>query len=256
MIRCMTALHEDPRVVRGMERQLELRRRTLDAGARPIGWKLGLGTPAAMEQHGTSAPLVGFLTDRGLCEPGGEVAIGAWGKPAAEPEVAVHVASDVPAGGDRDAVAAAIAGLGIAIELVDLGGGEVEEILAGDIFHRHVLLGPAAAGVGEPLRAEIRHGGEVVVVDDPWDLGRRSGRRARPPRVPPRGVRRDRPRRGGADHRLDRPCARPLPRGPAGVPARAARGAHGRVRRVTAPRPVSTRGGAILRGPSRRWRNW
>ena len=43
----MTALHEDPRVARGMERQLELRRRMLDEGARSIGWKLGLGTPAA-----------------------------------------------------------------------------------------------------------------------------------------------------------------------------------------------------------------
>ena len=49
----MTALHDDPRVRRGMERQLELRRRMLGDGARPIGWKLGLGTTAAMEQHGT-----------------------------------------------------------------------------------------------------------------------------------------------------------------------------------------------------------
>jgi len=166
----MTALHEDPRVARGMERQLEQRRRILDTGARPIGWKLGVGTPAAMEQHGTSAPLVGFLTDRGLREPGSEIGIGTWGKPTAEPEVAVHIASDVPAGGDRDAVAAAIGGLGVAIELVDVGGGELEEILAGNLFHRHVLLGPAAAGVGEELRGEIRHADEVVVVDDPWTL--------------------------------------------------------------------------------------
>src|SRR5215217_5119259 len=167
----MTALHEDPRVRRGMERQLELRRRLLADGARPIGWKLGLGTPAAMEKHGTSAPLVGFLTDRGLREPGAEVAIGAWRKPAAEPEVAVHIARDVPAGGDRDAAAAAIGGLGVAIELVDLGDGEVEEILAGDIFHRHVVLGPAAAGV-EPgdLRGFIAHGDETREVDDPLAL--------------------------------------------------------------------------------------
>jgi 2-keto-4-pentenoate hydratase len=166
----MTALHEDPRVARGMERQLEQRRRILDAGARPIGWKLGLGTPAAMEQHGTSGPVVGFLTDRGLRGPGSDVAIGTWVKPAAEPEVAVHVAFDVPADGDRASVAAAIGGLGLAIELVDIGGGEIEEILAGDIFHRHVLLGPASAGVGQELRGEIRHGDEVVAVDDPWAL--------------------------------------------------------------------------------------
>src|SRR5215207_951221 len=160
----MTA-HDDPRVRRGMERQLEQRRRLLADGARPIGWKLGLGTPAAMEKHGTSAPLVGFLTNRGLREPGAEVPIGAWTKPAAEPEVAVHIAHDVPAGGDPDAAAAAIGGLGVAIELVDLGDGEVEEILAGDIFHRHVVLGGASAGV-EPadLRGSITHAADTRAV--------------------------------------------------------------------------------------------
>ena len=93
----MTSLHEDPRVERGMERQLQLRRRVLEHGARPLGWKLGLGTPAAMEKLGTSAPLVGFLTDRSLLEPGARCAVGGWGKPTAEPEVAIHVATDVPA---------------------------------------------------------------------------------------------------------------------------------------------------------------
>jgi 2-keto-4-pentenoate hydratase len=167
----MTALHEDPRVRRGMERQLELRRRLIDDGARPIGWKLGLGTAAAMERYGTSAPLVGFLTDRGLREPGGEVEVGEWDKPTAEPEIAVHVARDVPTDGDRDAVMAAIAGLGVAIEVVDLGGGELEEILAGDLFQRHVVLGPASSGVAlADLRGEIRLGEEAQSVDDPLAL--------------------------------------------------------------------------------------
>jgi 2-keto-4-pentenoate hydratase len=167
----MTALHEDPRVRRGMERQLELRRRLLDDGARPIGWKLGLGTAAAMEKHGTTAPLVGFLSDRGLRESGAEIEVGGWDKPTAEPEIAVHVAHDVPADADRDAVAAAIAGLGVAIELVDLGGGEVEDILAGDIFHRRVVLGPAASGVAlQDLRGEIRLGEDAQSVDDPLAL--------------------------------------------------------------------------------------
>ena len=167
----MTALHDDPRVRRGMERQLELRRRLLDDGARPIGWKLGLGTAAAMERHGIGAPLVGFLTNLGLREPGAEVELGDWGKPTAEPEIAVHVARDVPADGDVDAVAAAIGGLGVAIELVDLGGGEVEEILAGDIFHRYVVLGPAVGGVAfDDLRGTIRLGEDAQSVDDPLAL--------------------------------------------------------------------------------------
>jgi 2-keto-4-pentenoate hydratase len=169
----MTALHDDPRVRRGMERQLELRREILDGGARSIGWKLGLGTAAAMEQHGTTAPLVGFLTDRGVREPGSELAIGGWTKPTAEPEIAVHIATDVPAGGDRDVVAQSIGGLGVAFEIVDIDGGEVEDILAGDIFHRYVVLGPASAyddvDLGE-LRGEIRAGDGAQRVDDPLAL--------------------------------------------------------------------------------------
>ena len=137
-----------------MERQLELRRRMLADGARPIGWKLGLGTPAAMEKHGTSAPLVGFLTDRGLLEAGAAIA-SATG--ASRPRSRRSPSTSPPTSRRRGprAVAAAIGGLGVAIELVDLGGGEVEEILAGDIFHRHVMLGPAAASRPATCAAEI-----------------------------------------------------------------------------------------------------
>ena len=168
----MTSLHEDPRVQRGMERQLELRRRLVSEGATPIGWKLGLGTPAAMERLGTSAPLVGFLTDRSVIEPGATCAVGDWGKAMAEPEVAIHVAADVPGGTEPPAAAEAIGGLGAAFELVDLGdAGDVEEVLAGDIFHRHVVLGAAEASSGDPLRAEIRLGAaDAKTVEDPYAL--------------------------------------------------------------------------------------
>jgi 2-keto-4-pentenoate hydratase len=166
----MTALHDDPRVRRGMERQLESRRTLIEQGARPIGWKLGLGTAAAMEQHGTTAPLVGFLTDRGLREPGA-VPVGGWTKPTAEPEIAVHVAHDVPSDGERDAVAAAIAGFGVAIELVDLGTDEVEEMLAGDLFHRHVVLGPPVEAIAlDDLRGAIVLADEGQYVADPLEL--------------------------------------------------------------------------------------
>jgi 2-keto-4-pentenoate hydratase len=164
----MTSLHDDPRVRRGMERQLELRRKALADGARPLGWKLGLGTPAAMEKLGTVAPLVGFLTDRSVLDGGAGCAIGGWGKPSAEPEVAIHIAADVPGDADRRTAAAAIGGLGAAIEVVDVGeSSDVEEILAGDIFHRHVVLGPA--GAGDAQGAEVRLGAaDPKVVDDPY----------------------------------------------------------------------------------------
>jgi 2-keto-4-pentenoate hydratase len=166
MLRAMTSLHEDPRVRRGMERQLALRRKALEDGARPLGWKLGLGTPAAMEKLGTSAPLVGFLTDRSVVD--GECSIGGWGKPTAEPEVAIHLAADVPGGAGAEEAAAAIGRLGAAVEIVDIGdASDVEEVLAGDIFHRHVVLGPT----GEVQRAEVRLGSaDVEAVEDPYAL--------------------------------------------------------------------------------------
>jgi 2-keto-4-pentenoate hydratase len=124
-----------------------------------------------MDRHGICAPLVGFLTDRGLRETGGDIEIGGWDRPTAEPEIAVHVAHDVPADGDRDAIVAAIGRVGVAVELVDLGEGEVEDILAGDIFHRHVVLGPGADGVVlDDLRGEIRLAGETRAVGDPLAL--------------------------------------------------------------------------------------
>ena len=57
-------LAADPRVRRGLEAQLAARERRLAAGERPLGWKLGFGSPEARERLDTAAPLVGFLTDR------------------------------------------------------------------------------------------------------------------------------------------------------------------------------------------------
>ena len=163
----MTALHEDPRVVAGMRAQLVQRQRLLDAGARPVGWKLGLGTPAAMEKAGTAAALVGFLTDATVLDSGAEIAIGAWTKPGAEPEVAVHIGRDVAGGATAEEAAAAIAGLGAAIEVVDIDApmDDPEAILGGDIFHRHVILGPPREHRG-PVRGEVRHGDDVATAGD------------------------------------------------------------------------------------------
>ena len=39
-------LWEDPRLMRGMKAQLQLRRRRLGAGDLPLGWKVGIAAPA------------------------------------------------------------------------------------------------------------------------------------------------------------------------------------------------------------------
>ena len=57
---------DDPRVKAGMVKQLEKRRALIDAGGKPLGWKVGFGAPAMMERLKITAPLVGFLMDTTL----------------------------------------------------------------------------------------------------------------------------------------------------------------------------------------------
>jgi 2-keto-4-pentenoate hydratase len=167
-------LRDDPRIVRGMAAQLAMRQKRLDAGDRLIGWKVGFGAPALLERFKISGPLIGFLTHGARIEPGGAVSLAGWAKPVAEPEVAVHIGRDVPAGADRDTAAAAIAGISPAIELVDLfePPEDPERILSHDIYQRHVVLGgagPARAGsTADGLTCRIiRRGAESARTTDP-----------------------------------------------------------------------------------------
>jgi 2-keto-4-pentenoate hydratase len=134
---------DDPRIARGMEKQLATRRARIAAGEKPIGWKVGLGAPPAMERLKIKAPLVGFMMEKSIVANAATVSLAGWTKPVAEPEVAVHMGKDLPGGADRAAAIAAIAGIGPAIELADLNPppDDVEVALAGNIFHRHVILG-------------------------------------------------------------------------------------------------------------------
>src|SRR5206468_11829026 len=91
---------------------------------------------------------------KSLVANGATVSLAGWTKPVAEPEVAVQMGKDLPAGADRAAASAAIAGVGPAIELADLNPppDDVEVTLAGNIFHRHVILGaPDASRAGAKL---------------------------------------------------------------------------------------------------------
>ena len=170
----MNSNSEDPRIARGMQMQLSRRREHLARGEQALGWKVGFGAPAAMEKLGISAPLIGFLTDRALVASGATLSLSNWKKPLAEPEIAVHMGSDLPAGADRNAVKRAIKGIGPAIELADLDRppDDVEQILAGNIYQRNVILGPCdasrAGAVLDGLTGRIlRNGTEVARTSDP-----------------------------------------------------------------------------------------
>ena len=165
------SLAADPRVQRGMRTQLGDRWRRLSGGERSLGWKVGFGSAEAMRRLRISAALVGFLTDRARIGAPASVSLAGWAAPVLEPEIALHMKADLPPGGDVAAARRAIAALGPAFELADVDPPprDVEQILAGNIFQRHVLVGPAESGVSPGiLRGRITGpGGGERVVDDP-----------------------------------------------------------------------------------------
>jgi 2-keto-4-pentenoate hydratase len=127
-----------------------------------------------MERLALTGPLVGFLTDRALLASGTTLSLSDWTKPVVEPELAVHLGTNLPGGADRQAAKAAIASLGPAIELADVARPQVdvEDILAGNINQRNVILGSAdasrAGGVLDGLSGRLlRNGTEVARTSDP-----------------------------------------------------------------------------------------
>ena len=113
----------------GTEAMLTRRREILAQGAEPVGWKVGFNVPEIQRKLGIDGPLAGFLTTDSLIE-------GEWDEypVVVESEVAVEVGDD----------GRSIAALLPALEIVDPPelDLEIEQILAGNIFHRAVAFGP------------------------------------------------------------------------------------------------------------------
>jgi 2-keto-4-pentenoate hydratase len=145
---------EDDSVRAGMDRLLARRAEVLGAGARSLGWKLAFGTEAAMAALGLNGPVVGFLTDATEIVSGGEVKVAEWTAPKIEPEIAIYLGP----GGEG------AAGIGAAIELADADRppADTEEVLAGDIYHRAVLLGTPVPRPPGPIKVAVERDGERV----------------------------------------------------------------------------------------------
>lgn len=161
-----TPVWDDPRLARGVALQLAGRDELLRTGARPLGWKVAFSGAAAQQSLGIGASVAGFLTDRSLLASGATCSLAGWTNPRLEPEIAIHMG----AGGT-------IRGLGAAIELADIDAPleDLEAIVATNIFHRHVILGPVdesrAGGDAAGIAARIyRDGDEVAAEDDPCSV--------------------------------------------------------------------------------------
>ena len=113
----------------GTEAMLTRRREILAQGAEPLGWKVGFNVPEIQRKLAIDGPLAGFLTTDSLIED-------EWDEypVVVESEVAVEI------GDDGRSIVAILP----ALEIVDPPelDLEIEQILAGNIFHRAVAFGP------------------------------------------------------------------------------------------------------------------
>ncbi|AMN44809.1 fumarylacetoacetate hydrolase family protein [Rhodoplanes sp. Z2-YC6860] len=175
----MSATLDDPRIAAGMRAQMDLRKHRFNEGARQVGWKVGFGAPAAMQKLKLTAPVVGFILDRAMLPSGGTVSLSSWQKPAAEAEIAAYIGHDLPATANRDDVRRAVVAIGPAIELADVDSSpdDVEGVLAGNIFQRHVILGQRdimrQGARLQGLKGRLTRSGENVPV--PADLQTNTG---------------------------------------------------------------------------------
>jgi 2-keto-4-pentenoate hydratase len=149
----------DGRVRRGLEAQQVSLREHIAAGESRLGWKVALNDPRVQEALGISQPVIGYLATGTEIAAGGSHSLDGATRPAIEPEIAVHVGE----GG-------AIAGLGPALEVidVDLPFDDLEQVMAGNVFHRAVVLGPVTEGLASMagLNARfLRDGVEQHAID-------------------------------------------------------------------------------------------
>ena len=128
----------DERVERGMRRQLA------EAPPDRIGWKMALNAPAIMERLGLPEPALGGLFRSRVAE--GSHSLAGATAPAVEPELLLEAAAD-----------GSLARIGVALEVVDFDMplDDVEEVIAGGVFHRAVALSSLVDPV-EPREAVFR----------------------------------------------------------------------------------------------------
>ena len=143
---------DHPLIRKGMPLQLAKRGARIAAGEKPLGWKVGLGAPAMMEKVRITAPLVGFLMQRGQIASGGTISLKGYVRPIAESEIAVRMGTSLNAGASPDEAGAAIKEIMPAIEIADMDilptPDNLDSILESGVFQRHVVLGDSVRAGG------------------------------------------------------------------------------------------------------------
>ena len=158
----------------GMRQQTQTWRETVADRQQRLGWKTGFTVPADQQRLNLPSAMVGFLS-RERCYGSGEHYQAPPGAALlVEPEVALQLGADVPAGASAEQACAAIAVYTAALELVDTtrsADDDMEAILAGNMFHEGVVLAqsrlPARDYRREQLEISLRINGREVRTLEP-----------------------------------------------------------------------------------------
>ena len=158
-------------------------RRAGEPGKRRIGWKVGLTAKAIQEQFGVHEPVFGCLLAEGRAHSG-EVFLGsALIKPGFENELCMTLARDVAPGADRATVAAAVASIAPALEIIETRGDLTKQLalaLADNAQQKAFVVGAPVAPVDAPdlpsvqarvliNGAEVARGTGDAVLGHPYD---------------------------------------------------------------------------------------
>ena len=146
-----------------------IRRRAGQPGQRRVGWKVGLTAKAIQEQFSVHEPVFGCLLEEG-CKPSGQLFRAAeLIKPGFENEVLIELGRDLAPGADLKTVAAAVASLAPALEIIETRGDFTKQLavaLADNAQQKAFVAGtpvkPDAIGDLATVTARVRINGQEV----------------------------------------------------------------------------------------------
>ena len=139
----------------GYQVQMGLLARRLAAGARLVGWKVGLTSHAMQEQFRVPEPLFGYLLDDAPHPPAHASRRRRSSRPGVENELCLRLGTDLAGPGvDEAAARAAVAAVYPALEIAETRGDFTAQLavaIADNIQERYIVLGPET----RPLPADL-----------------------------------------------------------------------------------------------------
>jgi 2-keto-4-pentenoate hydratase len=128
------------------------------AAVRRLGWKVGLTARAIQEQFGVHEPVFGCLLADGLKQSGHVFRRDELIEPGFENELCIVLARDLPAGATRDGVAAAVARIHPAFEIIETRGDLTRQLalaLADNAQQKAFVLGAPIGPDALPELSEV-----------------------------------------------------------------------------------------------------